>query len=257
LGAFSIREALRFDGTIRSAGDAARKLEETAEMRTAIRLIVHALAGATLSLAAASAFAQAIAAKIGSDGAGGELTVGIASRFGARLQVYGGVLSHTINKTNIVYDGKLKFSNTQAMADFHPLGGSWRLSVGLVYDDNKVELNARPSSGTYTINGHTYPASSVGSLQGSMTFSHASPYIGTGWGISPRGRGFFGTVDLGFRYAPNHVSLVASCGPPIQGTPACTQLTADAAAEQSRLEDQTHYVRLWPVGQFGIGWRFF
>ncbi len=226
-------------------------------MRAPIHPIVPALCGATLSLAASSVFGQAIAAKVGSDGAGGELEVGIGSRFGARLQVYGGVLSHTINKTNIVYDGKLKFSNTQVMADFHPLAGSWRISVGMVYDDNKVDLSARPSSGNFTINGHSYPAASVGSLQGSMTFSHASPYIGTGWGISPRGRGFFGTIDLGFRYAPNHVSLIATCGSAIQGTPACSQLTADAAAEQSRLEDQTHYVRLWPVGQFGIGWRFF
>jgi hypothetical protein len=257
LGAFSIQQPPGSNGTIGSAGDATRGLKETAGMRTVTRLIVFVLAGATLSLAAAGAFAQAIAAKVGSDGAGGELEVGIASRFGARLQIYGGVLSHTIDKTNIVYDGKLRFSNTQLMADFHPLAGSWRLSIGLVYDDNKVELNARPSSGTYTINGHTYPASSIGSLQGSMTFSHTSPYIGTGWGISPRGRGFFGTIDLGFRYAPNHVSLVATCGTAIQGTPACTQLTADAAAEQSKLEDQTHYVRLWPVGQFGIGWRFF
>ncbi len=226
-------------------------------MKTESCLIVKALAGAALSLAAATSFAQAIAAKVGSDGAGGELEVGIADRFGARVQIYGGVLSHTINKTNIVYDGKLKFSNTQAMFDWHPFAGSWRLSAGLVYDDNKVDLTARPSSGTFTINGHTYPAASVGSLQGSMTFSHISPYIGMGWGISPRGRGFFGTIDLGFRYAPNHVLLTATCGSAIQGTPACSQLAADAAAEQSRLEDETHYVRLWPVGQFGIGWRFF
>jgi outer membrane receptor protein involved in Fe transport len=226
-------------------------------MKTRTCLIVKALAGAALSLAAASSFAQAIAAKVGSDGAGGELEFGIARRFGVRFQAYGGVLSHTINKTQIVYDGKLKFSNEQVMFDWHPLAGSWRLSAGLVYDDNKVDLTARPSSGTFTLNGHSYPAASVGSLQGSMTFSHVSPYLGLGWGISPRGRGFFGTIDLGFRYAPNHVLLTASCGAAIQGTPVCSQLAADAAAEQSHLEDETHYVRLWPVGQFGIGWRFF
>ena len=55
-------------------------------MRTVTRSIILVLAGVTLSLAAASASAQAIAAKVGSDGAGGELAIGIASRFGARLQ---------------------------------------------------------------------------------------------------------------------------------------------------------------------------
>jgi hypothetical protein len=226
-------------------------------MKTAIHPIVRGLVGAALSLAAASVFAQAIAAKIGTDGAGGELEVGIASRFGARIQIYGGTLSHTINKTSVVYDGKLKFSNVQAMGDWHPLGGSWRVSAGVVFDDNKVDVTGRPSSGTFAINGNTYPAASVGSIQGKLTFNRVSPYFGTGWGISPRGKGFFGSVDLGFRWAPNHVQLTGTCGPAIQGTPLCTQFQTDVAAEQANLQDQTHYLRLWPVGQFGIGWRFF
>ena len=41
-------------------------------MKTAIHPIVRGLVGAALSLLAASVFAQAIAAKIGTDGAGGE-----------------------------------------------------------------------------------------------------------------------------------------------------------------------------------------
>jgi hypothetical protein len=225
-------------------------------MRSPIHPITGALVAATLSLAAGSTFAQAISAKVGTDGAGVELEYGIASHFGARLGIDGGSISHTIDKTSVVYDGRLRFSNVQALADWHPFAGSWRVSAGLVYNDNKVDLTARPSSGTLKINGNTYQAASVGSLQGTLSFTKVNPYIGTGWGISPRGHGFFGTFDLGFQWQPNNVSLTGTCGPAIQGTALCTQLGADVAAEQARLQDQTHFLRLWPVTQLGIGWRF-
>jgi len=224
-------------------------------MEFAARPALRALIACLSSLAAASSFAQAVAVKAGTDGAGLEFQYGVSEHFGARLQVDGGSISHNIKKTDVQYDARLRFANALALADWHPLAGAWRLSAGLVYNDNKFRLNAVPTGGTFTINGNTYPATDVASLQGTLGYSKVGPYLGTGWGISPRGAGLFGSVDLGVQWQPNHVSLNAACGAPIQGTAACSLLQSDVAAEQARLQDQTRILHLWPVIQLGIGWR--
>jgi len=225
-------------------------------MKIPARLMLSAFAAALMSLSTVPASGQAVAVKAGTDGIGLEFEYGIGSVLGARLQLDAGSLSHHLNKTNVDYDARLKFSNALALLDWHPLAGAWRLSTGLVFNDNKFDLTATPSAGSFTINGNTYPSSSVGSLHGSLDYTKVNPYFGTGWGISPHGGGLFGSVDLGVQFQPNHVSLNVTCGASIQGTPACNQLASDVAAEQARLQDQTHSLRLWPVIQAGIGWRF-
>lgn len=202
------------------------------------------------------AVSPGIALKAGTEGAGLELELGLDERFGARLQVDAGALSHHLNKTDVDYSGHLHLMNVLALLDWHPFGGAWRLSPGLVYNDNRFDLTGQATGGTYTLNGTAYPAASIGSLQGSLGFTRINPYLGTGWGVSPRGRGLYGSVDLGLQYQPSHVSLAATCGAAIAGSAACAQLAADTAAEQARLQDRTHNLRFWPVIQLGIGWKF-
>ena len=225
-------------------------------MRILTRWLVHVTLLAALGASGGAALAQAVALKGGTDGVGVELEYGISPHFGARLQLDGGSISRHLNKTTVDYDARYRFTNAQALIDWHPLAGAWRLSTGLIYNGNKLDLNATPSGGTYTLNGTAYPAAEVGALQGTLDYTKVNPYLGTGWGISPGGHGFFGSIDLGVQWQPQHVSLQVTCGASIVATPACTQLAADALAEQARLQDQTHVLRLWPVLQLGIGWRF-
>ena len=216
----------------------------------------HALVAAALSMATTCAWGQAVAVKGGTYGVGVELEYGLGSRFGARLQLDGGTISHSLNKTSVDYDGHFRFKNALALADWHPFAGSWRMSAGFVYNDNRIDLTAKPTNGSFTINGNTYPAASVGSLHGTLDFNKVSPYLGTGWGISPSGKGFFGSVDLGVIWQPQNVSLTGVCGAPILSTPACNQLQIDVAAEQASLQEQTDAFRWWPLLQLGFGWRF-
>jgi hypothetical protein len=227
-----------------------------AALKSAARCAIHGLIGACLALGCGVAFGQGIALKAGTDGAGLELQYAIGDHFGARLQIDGGTIEHTLNETNVDYHAHLRFANVLALADWHPLGGVWRVSGGYVYNQNKFDLTGQPSSGTFTINGNTYTADQVGSLRGTLSFSHTAPYFGTGWGTSPHGHGLYGSVDLGVQFQPNHVSLTAVCGSAIAGTATCNQLGTDAAAERARLQDKTNSLRYWPLAQVGIGWRF-
>jgi len=226
-------------------------------MNHPFRPAMRTLAAVALAGVAGAASAQAVAIKAGTEGAGLEFQYGIGDHFGARLLIDGGTISHHLNKTDVDYDARLRFSNLLALIDWHPYAGSWRFSAGMVFNNNKLDLNGTPSGGTYTLNGTQYPASSVGSLRGTLEFTKLNPYLGTGWGISPRGRGFFGSLDLGIQLQPNHVSLSATCGAAIAATPTCVQLGSDVAAEQARLQDETRSLRYWPVIELGIGWRFF
>jgi hypothetical protein len=212
-------------------------------------------AGALL-LAETSAWGQALAVKAGTYGAGLELEYGLGAHFGARLQLDGASISHRLNKTSVEYHGHIRFQNALALADWHPFADSWRMSAGLVYNNNRIDLTGAASNGTFRINGTTYPAASVRSLSGTLDFRKVAPYLGTGWGISPRGAGFFGSIDLGVLWQPQNVSLIATCGASIQGTAACNQLQSDTAAEQANLQDRTTVFRWWPLLQVGIGWRF-
>ena len=207
-------------------------------------------------MATTCARGQAVAVKGGTYGLGVEFEYGLSSRFGARLQLDGGTITHSLNKTSVDYDGRFRFENALALADWHPFASSWRMSAGLVYNDNRIDLTAKPTNGSFTINGNTYPVASVGSIRGTLDFNRAAPYLGTGWGISPRGRGFFGSLDLGVIWQPQHVSLTGVCGAPTQGTAACSQLQTDVSAEQAKLQDQTRALRWWPLLQLGFGWRF-
>jgi len=225
-------------------------------MKTRVRFPREVLAASLLSLAAASACGQSVAVKAGTEGFGLEFELGLSDHFGARLQLDGGSISRHINRTDVDYDARLRLSNALALADWHPLAGSWRISAGLAYNNDHFDLTGLASGGSFKINGNSYPAASVGSLQGSLDFTRLDPYVGTGWGISPRGHGLFGSIDMGLQYQPSHVSLRVACGLPIQGTPACGQLASDVAAEQARLQNQTHSLRYWPVLELGIGWRF-
>ncbi len=224
--------------------------------KTAAHRTMRGLLAACLSLAAGVASGQGIALKAGTDGAGLELQYALGDHFGARLQVDGGTVSHNLTESSVDYHARLRFSNALALADWHPFGGIWRVSGGVVYNKNKFDLTGQPSSGTFTLNGNTYPAAEIGSLQGRLSFNRAAPYAGTGWGTSPHGHGLYGSVDLGVQFQPNHVSLTAVCGTAIQGTATCTQLGTDVAAERVKLQDKTDRLRYWPLAQVGIGWRF-
>ncbi len=60
--------------------------------------------------------------------------------------------SKTYTKTSgsINYNGDLKLSTADFLADWHPWGGMTHLTAGLIYNNNKAELT---SVGSYSING--------------------------------------------------------------------------------------------------------
>lgn len=189
----------------------------------------------------------------------GTLGGGLGVSFGVipdRVDLRAGFNTFNYNRTltsgTIDYDGQVKFENAGALVDLYPFNGSFRLSLGLYYNNNNFDLTGKPNaSGTYTINGTTYTASQVGSLTGTVSFDKSSPYIGFGFGNPMRG---------------GHVTLMFDVGAIYQGSPQVTLNATGAAgnpllasdltaAQQTAQNDMTKF-RWWPVIQLGLGIRF-
>ncbi len=100
-----------------------------------------------------------------------------------------------------------------------------------------------------------YTASEVGSLVGRVNFGHANPYLGIGWGSSPKGRGLFLTSDLGAAFIKPKSTLNGTCGPALTAS-ACAQFQSDVAAEEQQFRQALDSYSVYPVVSIGMGWRF-
>jgi hypothetical protein len=201
--------------------------------------------------------AQALGAKVGTSGLGAEFSYGITSMFGVRANLNGGSYSRDVTRGGIKYDAKAKFSSAMLIGDFHPFSGGFRLSGGAMVNNNKGEFTGIGESGTFTINGVTYPVASVGSVNGTVEFDKLSPYVGLGWGAAPKGNaGLFASVDVGAVFQQAKTTLVGNCAPSLPAN-VCAQLQSDLDAEALRFADDVKSaLRVYPVLTIGIGYRF-
>jgi len=221
-------------------------------MQSAGKIVVAAAALAATGLAQG----QALTARIGTSGAGLEVGVGIGSHFGVRANVLGGSISHDEVDSGIRYDGKFKLSNGSLLLDLHPFAGSFRVSAGIAYNNNRMDASAVPQDGFIEINQVRYPAASVGRLDAAVRWDRASPYVGIGFGMRPAGAaGFFLSTDIGAFFQRPAVSLMGTCGPALPAL-VCQQLQADVRAEEAQLRNDFEDVNWYPVLAVGIGYRF-
>ncbi|HEY4697269.1 MAG TPA: hypothetical protein VIH29_04600 [Gallionella sp.] len=145
--------------------------------------IIAALMVALASLPAVShAENMAVTGKIGTLGYGAELNMGFSDSVTGRVGFNTFTYKYNANSNQVNYDFKLQLQTASALADWYPFSGSFRASGGLLYNNNKATLNAKPGAAGYTINGVPYTAAEIGSLQGEMSFNTVAPYLGIGWG---------------------------------------------------------------------------
>lgn len=207
-------------------------------------------------------FGTGVAGKIGSLGYGGELAVSISddmitARFGVNTLTY----NYNSKSSEIDYDFKLQLQTASALVDIYPFKGSFRTSIGLMYNNNSLSLTAKPTGGTYTINGTAYPTSSINSVRGSIDFSKTAPYLGIGWGNPvAKGKGWGMVTDIGvlFQGAPKS-SLTANCATTLTTTQCNTLQTAlgpDVAAENAKLQNDLRNFKYWPVASIGISYQW-
>jgi hypothetical protein len=204
----------------------------------------------------------AIAGKAGTLGAGVELTVGLSRQANVRLGANGYSYSDRREASDIEYDGEAKLRTGTAWLDWHPGGGGFRLTGGVVYNDTTIEgRSLPPASGIYNIGGVPVPANLVGTLDATVEFNPLVPYVGLGWGnaVAPNERlGVFLDVGVIFQGKAD-VTLIPRipANSPINTTPgARAALDILLRREEQDLEDDAADYDLYPVVAIGVSYRF-
>ncbi|ADE11183.1 hypothetical protein [Sideroxydans lithotrophicus] len=197
------------------------------------------LLAAMLAAMSAPAFAgTGIEARISTLGYG--LGLGFQATDSVVARVGFNQFSKTYSTTSgtVNYNGNLKLSSADLLADWHLFGGVTHLTAGLVYNNNKVEMT---SVGQYTLNGNPY----TGTLNSSVTFNKVAPYLGFGWSGQPKNSGFSFNSDFGVLFQGQPKASVSGSG----------NAAADATA-QADLENSLKNFRYYPVISVGIAYAF-
>ena len=197
--------------------------------------------------------AVALGVKLGTLGAGVDLTTRLAPVLDVRAEFNSFDYSTSGTHKEIDYSGKLKLATGGVLLDWHPGAEGFRLSAGAYLNRNELQANGISSGGNYTINNRVYTAQQVGKLTGRADFTSFAPYAGLGFGhtISDRHHWSF-VFDLGVLFEGAPRLTVRSEGP-IANDPA---FKADLEAERSKIQKDVNAFRIYPVIDFGFAYRF-
>jgi len=214
---------------------------------------------AGLMLGAAPALAQnadggthvRAAVTAGTMGIGPEVGVRFNDHLGVRAAA--GFLSgsgHAESDGN-KYDAKARLQSYGAMVDVHPFGGAFRLSAGARINRTRVDLGLTPS-GDVTVGEEEYTAAEIGRLTGRAAPKKVAPAVSLGWAGQNR-RGFYFGAELGvllqgaFKLEQFRATGTLRDDPAFQ-----------AALERERvsLQKDVDKVKVWPIAQLALGWRF-
>jgi len=177
------------------------------------------------------------------------LTQSVDGRIGLNTFKYSINKTSTSNGVNTDYKGDLNLGSVEALADWHPFSGSFRLSGGLVYNNNHLSMTAQPTSGgNVNVGNNNYAVGAGDYVNATIDFNKVAPYLGIGWGRTPKNTGFSFTSDIGVLF---------------QGSPKASVTTnissvtpADISQANSDLNNSVSSFKVYPVISFGLGYTF-
>lgn len=210
-----------------------------------------ALAGICLLPAAAWAGDNAIGIKAGALGLGVEYTRNVSDRWAIRGGINGSQLSFDRDESGINYQFHFVWDSLAVGVDLHPLKSPFRLSAGILHNDNGLNGDSRPTSNV-VIGDTFYTPAQVGVLTTTVDFKQTAPFLGLGWDWS-RKKGHFGmSFDLGvLDQGSPRVTLRGS------GTLLSDPLfKQDIADEQAQLTDSLSDLDVLPYVTVGFVIRF-
>jgi hypothetical protein len=195
-----------------------------------------------------------ITTRVGTLGVGLDVAKSLTSQVDGRLGFNFGNVGFNRTDSGINYDSQLNLSSVQLFGDYRPFGGGFRVTGGLIAQNNRFSVTSKPNgNGSYTIDGTQYSASQVGNLNGEFKYANSiAPYFGIGFG-QPANSGFGFNADLGvmFTGAPK-VSLDAS-NPDFNNNPT-TRSAIDNQAR--RTENELRGFNVYPVLSVGVSYGF-
>ena len=184
-------------------------------------------------------------------------TVGYAHTVNDAFGVRGEYSSLGTVKRDMIEDGinyqvRLKHQVVGAYADWHPMGGGFRVVGGITLNDTKVNLVGTATTATVNINGKQVSLAGE-SYNVDLVYPKVTPYVGLGYGFSPRNTpGFAFYVDAGVTIG----KFKATATTTLLNNPNNNIKQEDIDAETAQLRESTAKLSVLPKISVGVSYRF-
>jgi len=190
-------------------------------------------------------------------GIGGDVAVGLGKHVVLRGAQHAGSIGANRSFSNQPYQLFAKADNRSFMLDVHPFGGGIYLSAGKVINKSTIALTGTPTGGTYTVNGQSYPADSVGSIVGAIQLPESSMFYGLGWDHTFGNKWPASMVSRVGVLRQDKVKLALSAtGPYGQNPTFQAELDAERVKQEQSAGEQS-IVKNMPVIELGLRLRLF
>lgn len=208
-----------------------------------------AIIGVALTCAAPAAEAVGIGVEVhgGTLGGGAGLDIGLSDNVGARVGFNRFSTGEDWTEGDLDYDADLELDSVHALLDWHPFGGVFRITGGLLANDNRIEGGANVEAGDQVGDGTAFNDGRIGA---EISFDDSAPYLGIGWSSRPANRGLSFSLDLG---------VMAQGSPDVALTEEEDILGVDQDdldREAREVEDDLSGYDTYPVLQLGMLYRF-
>ena len=204
-----------------------------------------------LTSVAAVAQNHAISAKAGALGLGLEYTYSFSDRWAFRLGPYGSSASTDQEEAGIEYEVEIEWDSISLALDFHPFTGPFRLTAGVLQNDNVVSAQSRATQDVM-IGDDFYTPAEIGTLRAGIGFDDDNaPFLSLGWDWS-RSKRFGVALDLGVVSQGTAIVSLSADGT-LTGNPI---FEADLAREEAELQDALDDLEVLPFVTFGVVFRF-
>ena len=227
------------------------------------------LIGLGLSLIAFSGAANAVdvgvGLKVGTVGAGIELSVALSKRFNLRaaftsFDIDGEDETLSVGDDNAEVDIEAEleadYGANAILIDFYPFDGTFHLTAGMVKNNGEVDITGT-LSGSGTIDGQDINAGDLGPMSGEVSLGDSyQPYLGIGWGRKAgREPGFAVSLEIGVALLDPEVDLEATVN---AGGNFANQAELNATLRNAEkdAEDELDEFELFPVLSLGINYAF-
>jgi len=196
----------------------------------------------------------AIGAEIGTAGYGPTVIFTLSKYFTATGGYTWLKYNYNASSSDADYNGKLKLSNVQAFVNWHPFAGTFHLSAGAFFSNNRVGVTGQPkSSSTFDVGGTTYTAAQVGTMSGNVELAkNMEPYLGLGWTKKPLNGGIGYFVDFGILFTPTAKASLTASGS-IANDPT---FQTNLRKEEREIDHDLKPLRYYPIVQAGMLYRF-
>jgi hypothetical protein len=209
-------------------------------MKLSKNITVLALVLGTLPIASLAGDAGTLYTQIGSNGIGLGYAASVSKDWAVRGQYNTYKRSFTGDVgdfgSSSVLTMDVSLDSLQVVGDWYPGDGGFRLSGGVVFNNNKVTIN-----GTGDVNGTSRAVNAELKMSDTV-----APYIGLGYSTRPKdAKGFGFNFDLGVMFQKPKASLTAA---------GASQ--ADIDAQTAKMQDAADKLKNMPVLGLGISYSF-